>query len=181
MGYYTVSGMDLMSAQARSLGFTMIYAGQDINAMKSLNEKVFGSIQGNTNTKIIMRTEDPDTGLLAISAAGSGYRAETHDYKQVSKEFSKEFKVKEPYRLEKTDRVNFLDLKSQEAGEMHIIYKDKLVRAKSFFAEPEQSLVRTNLKLRTNHFITVKRITQKHEPNALTSKIVEQTNETNFS
>ena len=46
VGYYTVGGMDLMSAQARSLGFTMIYAGQDINAMKSLNEKVFGSIQG---------------------------------------------------------------------------------------------------------------------------------------
>ena len=157
VGYYTVGGMDLMSAQARSLGFTMIYAGQDINAMKSLNEKVFGSIQGNTNTKVIMRTEDPETSRLAISSAGKGYRAEIQDFKKESKEFSKNFKVKEPYRLEKTDRVNFLDLKSQNEGEMHIIFKDKVVRANSFYAAPEFSLNKRNLKLRTNHFITVKR------------------------
>ena len=173
VGYYTVGGMDLMSAQARSLGFTMIYAGQDINAMKSLNEKVFGSIQGNTNTKVIMRTEDPDTAKLAITSAGSGYRAESHDYKKEAKEFSKNFKVQEPYRLEKTDRVNFLDLKSQSEGEMHIIFKDKVVRAKSFFAAPEFSLDKKRLKLRTNHFITVKRaVIKTTEPNSLVAKVI---------
>ncbi len=173
VGYYTVGGMDLMSAQARSLGFTMIYAGQDINAMKSLNEKVFGSIQGNTNTKVVMRTEDPDTARLAITSAGTGYRTESHDYKIEAKEFSKNLKVLEPYRLEKTDRINFLDLKSQSEGEMHIIFKDRVVRAKSFFANPEFSLDKKKLKLRTNHFITVKRTTiKKTEPNSLVAKVI---------
>jgi intracellular multiplication protein IcmO len=49
VGYYTVEGMALMAAQARSLGFSMVYASQDLNAMKRLNEKEAQSIIANTN------------------------------------------------------------------------------------------------------------------------------------
>jgi intracellular multiplication protein IcmO len=155
VGYYMVDGMDLMAAQARSLGFAMVFAGQDINAMKRLNEKVFGSVQGNTNTKIIMRTEDPDTAKLAIDAAGKAYRAQLGSFQGQAGEIAKTYSDNMEARLEAMDRINPRDLKDQDEGEMHILHKDWLVRAKGFYAAPESSLNKRKLRLRPNHFITV--------------------------
>lgn len=156
VGYYMVDGMELMAAQARSLGFSLVFAGQDINAMKRLNEKVFGSVQGNTNTKIIMRTEDPDTAKIAIEAGGKTYRAQIGGYEgQPSEVASKSYFENREARLEAVDRVNPRDLKDQDEGEMHIFHKDWMVRAKSFYAAPESSINRKALRLRPNHFITV--------------------------
>nr|WP_250807966.1 TraM recognition domain-containing protein [Neorhizobium tomejilense] len=155
VGYYMVDGMDLMAAQARSLGFAMVFAGQDINAMKRLNEKVFGSVQGNTNTKIIMRTEDPDTAKLAVDAGGKAFRAQLGAYTGQAGELARTYSDNMEARLEAVDRINPLDLKAQDEGEMHIIHKEWLVRAKGFYAAPESSLNKRKLKLRPNHFITV--------------------------
>lgn len=157
VGYYMVDGMDLMSAQARSLGFSMIFAGQDINAMKSLNEKVFGSVQGNTNTKIIMRTEDPETAKIAVEGAGEAFRAQMKSYQSRVGEMGKSYGENSEAALERTSRINALDLKAQSEGEMHIIHSDKVVRAKAFYADPPSSLNKRALKLRTNHFITVEK------------------------
>lgn len=156
VGYYMVDGMDLMAAQARSLGFSMVFAGQDINAMKRLNEKVFGSVQGNTNTKIIMRTEDPDTAKLAIDAAGKALRAQLGSFTGMPGEIaSKTYSDNNEARVEAIDRINPVDLKAQDEGEMHIVHKEWLVRARGFYAAPESSLNKRALKLRPNHFITV--------------------------
>ena len=156
VGYYMVDGMDLMAAQARSLGFSLIFAGQDINAMKGLNEKVFGSVQGNTNTKIIMRTEDPDTAKLAVEAAGKMWLTRSTNFDGKIKElggrsYSDDMKA----GASEVDKINPLDLKDQDEGEMHILHKGWLVRAKSFYANPEGAVKKNNLKLRANYFITV--------------------------
>lgn len=156
VGYYMVDGMDLMAAQARSLGFSLIFAGQDINAMKSLNEKVFGSVRGNTNTKIIMRTEDEDTAELAVKAAGKMFLARMKSYQGKSKEIGgRSYSDDMSAGAEEVDRINPLDLKDQDEGEMHIIHKGWVVRAKSFYANPDGSVNKKNLKLRANYFITV--------------------------
>jgi intracellular multiplication protein IcmO len=34
VGYYTAQGMAVMAAQARSLGFCLVFSGQDLPAMK---------------------------------------------------------------------------------------------------------------------------------------------------
>lgn len=56
VGYYTVDGMALMAAQARTLGFSMCYASHDVNAMKRINEKEAQSIISNTDMKIFMNS-----------------------------------------------------------------------------------------------------------------------------
>lgn len=156
VGYYMVDGMDLMAAQARSLGFSLIFAGQDINAMKSLNEKVFGSVRGNTNTKIIMRTEDEETAELGVKAAGKMWLTRTKNFDgKVSEAGGRSYRDDMKAVAEETDRINPLDLKDQDEGEMHIIHKGWLVRAKSFYANPEGAVNKNNLKLRANYFITV--------------------------
>ena len=61
VGYYAVPGLALMAAQARSMGFWMIYGSQDIPALKRINEREGESIISNTATKVFMRrdgTED---------------------------------------------------------------------------------------------------------------------------
>lgn len=158
VGYYMVDGMDLMSAQARSLGFALVFAGQDINAMKRLNEKVFGSVQGNTNTKIIMRTEDPETADLAVKAGGKAFRAHMGGYEGEAKEIqSRSYKDTMNASVTEVDRINPLDLKAQNEGEMHVIHKEYVIRVKSFYANPDGNINVNNLKLRTNHFITVEK------------------------
>jgi len=158
VGYYMVDGMDLMSAQARSLGFALVFAGQDINAMKRLNEKVFGSVQGNTNTKVIMRTEDPETADLAVKAGGKAYRAQLGTYEGESKEFQgRAYKDNMQAGVQEVDRINPLDLKAQGEGEMHVIHKEYVIRCKSFYANPDGNIDTKKLSLRTNHFITVEK------------------------
>jgi intracellular multiplication protein IcmO len=150
-----VDGMDLMSAQARSLGFSLVFAGQDLHAMKRFNDKVFGSVQGNTNTKIIMRTEDPETAKLAVEAGGKALRAQLSSYEGEVGELSTSYRDKMDAQVQSTDRINPLDLKAQDEGEMHILHKDWLVRAKTFYSAPQESLRKNDLALRPNHFITV--------------------------
>lgn len=156
VGYYTVEGMALMAAQARSLGFTMVYASQDIPAMKRLNEKEAASIIANTNTKVFMRSEEADvTGKLAVDSGGKGLRAQMSGYEGKAGELGVGFNDTMDARLETADRVNWLDLKAQSEGEMHIVFKEKVVRAKSFYANPEGAVDKKKLVLRANHFIKV--------------------------
>lgn len=155
VGYYMVDGMDLMSAQARSLGFSLVFAGQDLHAMKRFNDKVFGSVQGNTNTKIIMRTEDPETAKLAVESGGKAMRATQASFQGEVGELSTSYRDNMEARVESIERINPLDLKAQDEGEMHILHKEWLIRAKTFYSAPQDSLSKSALVLRPNHFITV--------------------------
>ena len=71
-GYYMVDGVALMAAQSRSLGFSMVFASQDIPSLKRLNEKEGASIVANTNTKIFMRSsgDEPDAQRFAAEISG---------------------------------------------------------------------------------------------------------------
>lgn len=59
VGYYTTSGMGVMAAQARSLGFCLVYAAQDIAALEKRVKEEARSITGNCNIKIFGKLEDP--------------------------------------------------------------------------------------------------------------------------
>lgn len=157
VGYYTVEGMALMAAQARSLGFSMIYASQDIPAMKRLNEKEAASIIANTNTKVFMRTEEVnETGKLAVDTGDKAVRMKVGGMeRQVGELSGVHFTDGAGAQFEEANRISFTDLKAQGEGEMHVLFQEKLVRARSFYANPEGSVTVTKLKLRANHFIEV--------------------------
>ncbi|MFX7140350.1 hypothetical protein ABTH88_20700, partial [Acinetobacter baumannii] len=64
LGYYFAEGIALMFAQARSLGFMMIAAGQDVAAMaKGENKEEVDSMIANTKIKYTLALEDPDKTL----------------------------------------------------------------------------------------------------------------------
>jgi intracellular multiplication protein IcmO len=59
VGYYTTAGMGVMAAQARSLGFCLVYAAQDLAALEKRVKEEAKSITGNCNIKIFGKIEDP--------------------------------------------------------------------------------------------------------------------------
>lgn len=156
VGYYTVDGMALMAAQARSLGFSLFFAAQDLPAMKRNNEKEANSIIANTNIKIGMKIEEmKETGSLFVDAGGKAHRTQMKGYQGNIGEISRTYMDTLDAGIETMDRINLLDLKSQTTSEMHITYGDKIIRGKSLYTDAENILNKKKLKLRTNHFITI--------------------------
>ncbi|AOG03116.1 TraM recognition domain-containing protein [Bosea sp. RAC05] len=159
VGYYTVEGMALMAAQARSLGFSMVYASQDISAMKRLADKEADSIIGNTNIKIYMRTEDPDkTAELATKRGGKAIRTQLRGYQgEVGEIGGQLYRDQTEAGLEQGDVINFRDLADQSEGEMHITFKSLVVRARGFYASPSTSFDAEKHRIKPNHFIQVEK------------------------
>jgi len=135
VGYYFVEGMAVMAAQARSLGFSLIFGAQDLAQMRKLNKEEADSVIANTAFKVGMKVEDPgDTAELFVKSAGdilidqtSGFQSDAGSFAGYRDQKSTSTQVK--------SRVHLLDLKSQGPGEAHFIFEDKLVRGRTMFVK----------------------------------------------
>lgn len=157
-GYYVVKGAAVMPAQARSLGFSMVFAGQDYPAFKKNNnaEEAVSTI-GNCNIKIFMKVEDPtDTFDLFKQSVGQALVSKSSGSEYDNSGLLGGYKDEKRVSTEVRDRGHLLDLKDQREGEAHIIFKSTLVRAKMFYAQPDQVK-----KLQLNHFLKVEPPTKK--------------------
>lgn len=153
-GYYSVKGAAVMPAQARSLGFSMIFAGQDYAAFKKGDEKEAESIVANCNIKIFMKLEDPmATYELFEKSVGEGIVTQTTRYQKNKNGgiFGNNGYVKDDgVSTESRKRGNLLDLKEQGPGEAHILFKSSLIRATMFYANPKNAK-----EYRVNYFLKV--------------------------
>lgn len=59
VGYYAAQGMAVMAAQARSLGFSLVFAAQDMPALEKRVKEEARSITANCNIKMFGKLEDP--------------------------------------------------------------------------------------------------------------------------
>ena len=150
-GYYVVKGAAVMPAQARSLGFCMVFAGQDYPAFKKNNnaEEAISTI-GNCNVKIFMKLEDPtDTFDLFKQSVGEALVSKTGGFAYETGIVGSYMDEKRA-SIERRSRGDLLDLKDQGPGEAHIIFKSTLVRAKMFYVNPAKPI-----KIQLNHFLRV--------------------------
>ena len=138
-GYYVVKGASVMPAQARSLGFCMVFAGQDYPAFKKNNnaEEAISTI-GNCNIKIFMKLEDPtETFDLAEKSIGEGNVGKTSGL-TLNQGAVNQYADQQNANIERRKRADWLDFKDHREGEAHIIFKSTLVRANMFFAAPKE-------------------------------------------
>lgn len=150
-GYYAVKGFAVVPAQARSLGFSVVFAGQDLPAFQKASKEEALSIGANTNIKICMKLEDPqDTWEFFMKTAGESYVAHVSGFQSNAGSVSNSYLDTRGASVEKRQRVDLLDLKEQREGEMHIFFKSKIVRGRFFYADPQP--VR---RLRLNQFLKV--------------------------
>ncbi|MDQ5884426.1 MAG: intracellular multiplication protein IcmO, partial [Pseudomonadota bacterium] len=136
-GYYAVKGFAVVPAQARSLGFSAIFAGQDLPAFQKASKEEAASIGANCNIKICMKLEDPtDTWDFFTKTAGEAYVTKVDSFQVKDASFSNSYMDTRSSSFEKRARIDLLDLKEQTEGEGHIFFKSKIVRAKMFYANP---------------------------------------------
>ncbi len=150
-GYYAVKGFAVVPAQARSLGFSVVFAGQDLPAFQKASKEEAASIGANTNIKICMKLEDPtDTWEFFMKGAGEAYVTAVDSFSASQNSISNAYLDTKSAKTEKRARIDLLDLKDQGLGEAHIFFKSDIVRAKTFYANPPPCK-----KMRLNQFLKV--------------------------
>lgn len=150
-GYYAVKGFAVVPAQARSLGFSIVFAGQDLPAFQKASKEEALSIGANTNIKICMKLEDPlDTWDFFSKTAGESYVTKVDAFQTRPESVMNSYLDTRSSSAEKRARIDLLDLKEQREGEGHIFFKSKIVRAKMFFVDPKPVK-----RMRLNQFLRV--------------------------
>lgn len=137
-GYYAVPGFAVVPAQARSLGFSAIFAGQDLPAFQKASKEEAASIGANTNIKICMKMEDPtDTWEFFNKTAGETYATSVSGFQVNAGSMTNNYLDTRNASIEKRARIDLLDLRDQREGDAHIFYRSKIIRARMFYANPK--------------------------------------------
>ena len=137
-GYYAVPGFAVVPAQARSLGFSAIFAGQDLPAFQKASKEEAASIGANTNIKICMKLEDPvETLEFFTKTAGEAYVTKVDAFQTQDTSITNAYRDTKSSSFEKRARIDLLDLKEQTEGEAHIFFRSTIIRAKMFYANPK--------------------------------------------
>lgn len=137
-GYYAVPGFAVVPAQARSLGFSAIFAGQDLPAFQKASKEEAASIGANTNIKICMKMEDPtDTWEFFNKTAGETYATSVSGFQVNTGSMTSNYLDNRSASIEKRSRIDLLDLRDQREGDAHIFYRSKIIRARMFYANPK--------------------------------------------
>lgn len=145
VGYYTAQGMAVMAAQARSLGFCLIFAAQDLPAMEKRVKQEAQSILGNCNLKIFGKLEDPlESKKFFDEHVGTGWVYETQGFTAPTNLMSSFF-VNNPYidnratgTVSLRPRAAYDHLRKQREGQVHMLFHEFLVVAQMYHAEPER-------------------------------------------
>jgi hypothetical protein len=149
-----------MAAQGRSLGFSLVFATQDLPSLFRQNDKEAKSIIGNTSNKLFLRVEEGEqTAKLAIESAGKGMKAQLQGWSGKSGELRTSYNDSMEARAEMVDRISALDLRALGVGEAMLIWHDQFFKVQTFHAFPEGEYEDDlpQLELRVNHFIPVAR------------------------
>jgi intracellular multiplication protein IcmO len=141
VGYYTAQGMAVMAAQARSLGFSLIFAAQDIPSMEKRVKQEAQSILANCNLKIFGKVEDPlDTKKFFQDHVGSSWVIESKGMTAHHNTLSSLF-LHHPFSDDMggsgptvRGRADYDHLRTQREGEVHMFFNEWLVRARMFHA-----------------------------------------------
>lgn len=150
-GYYAVKGFAVVAAQARSLGFSAVFAGQDLPAFQKASKEEAASIGANCNIKICMKLEDPqETWEFFNKAAGETYVTNVSSFQMNPGSMTMNYMDSRNTSVDRRQRIELLDLKDQREGEAHIFFKSRIIRAEMFYANPKPIK-----KLRLGHFLKV--------------------------
>lgn len=150
-GYYAVKGFAVVPAQARSLGFSAIFAGQDLPAFQKASKEEAASIGANTNIKICMKLEDPaETWEFFSKTAGETYITKVDAFQTKPESVINDYLDTRSASSERRARIDLMDLKDQREGEAHIFFKSRIIRARMFYANPTPAA-----KIQLNQFLKV--------------------------
>ena len=133
-GYYLVKGMDVMAAQARSLGFSVVVGAQDLQAMRGDNPQAANSVIANTYLNCIGATVDADDTLRFIQAKTGKQRvaASTGGRRQAGL-LAAAPRDSTDYSYIEVDQTTPGELRNLGAGEFKFIFEDRVHTGRGFY------------------------------------------------
>ncbi len=135
VGYYTAQGMAVMAAQARSLGFCLVFSGQDLPAMKKRVREEANSIVANCNIKIFGKLEDPtETKDFFEKTVGSGFFTEVSSFS--TEGGSSSYFDSKQASVQLRPRASYDGLREFKEGEAVMCFAGVLYDTKIFYSNP---------------------------------------------
>ncbi len=136
VGYYTAEGMAVMAAQARSLGFSLVFAAQDLPAMEKRVKEEARSITANCNIKIFGKLEDPDqTTDFMEKVAGKAIVTEVSTFSRLPGSTSNSFFGGDSASKELRTRITGDSVRLFKEGEAALMFASKVVEMKVFYTD----------------------------------------------
>ncbi len=151
VGYYTTQGMAVMAAQARSLGFCLVFAAQDMPALEKRVKEEARSITGNCNLKIFGKLEDPtQTREFFEKTIGEAKVLEASSQKKDKGIIGSSYGEGDQVSLVSKAKASYGELKSFREGEAILSFGDVVIKGRIFYSNP--SGIKS---LRVNKFIAI--------------------------
>ncbi len=137
VGYYTAEGMAVMAAQARSLGFCLVFSGQDLPAMKKRVREEANSITANCNIKIFGKLEDPtETKEFFEKTVGSALVTEVSGFQMAGgTEFGSYFDTQQA-SVQSRPRAEYDQLRGFIEGQAVVTFGSTVVNCAIFYSNP---------------------------------------------
>ncbi len=127
-GSYSVPGFSTVLAQARSLNCAVCISAQELGRL--MKDKEEGeALLANTNIKIFMKIEDPNTGKIAIERADEAWEIVPSNLRK-HYGLIKEGEYADSWSVQERKRLKILDLVKMEPGDAWLIYNDQLIKFK---------------------------------------------------
>jgi intracellular multiplication protein IcmO len=137
VGYYTAQGMAVMAAQARSLGFSLIYSAQDLPAMEKRVKEESRSITANCNIKIFGKLEDPtQTKEFFEKTVGSTLVMESSGFQLQGGRGTGSYFDNQQAGLQIRPRASYDALRGFKEGEACIAFSDMVVDTNIYYSNP---------------------------------------------
>lgn len=133
-GYYMVKGIDTMMAQARSLGFMIVIAGQDMASMQSISSQIAETAAANARLTVAGATEDAKKTWQFLNQKFAKQRVAVTTGKTSKPGLLNVKWANRPDRqFIETDRIKIGDLQKLREGEFYFLLESKLVKVRSFY------------------------------------------------
>ena len=133
-GYYMVKGIDVMMAQARSLGFMIIVAGQDMAAMQAKSPQIAETAAANASIFAAGKTVDGDkTAGFIQKIFGRTQVAVTSGYSAQSGFLGNKWVDRMDASFQEVEKVKLDELQNMMEGEFYFLFNGTIVRAATFY------------------------------------------------
>ena len=133
-GYYMVKGIDTMMAQARSLGFMIILAGQDMAAMQSVSPQIAETASANARLTAAGAMEDAQRTWEFLRRK-FGRQKTAVSTGRVARDglFRTRWVDRPDVSFTEVDRARIGDLQKLKEGEFYYLFESTLVKTRTFY------------------------------------------------
>jgi len=137
VGYYTTEGMAVMAAQARSLGFCLVYSAQDLPALEKRVKEEARSITANCNIKIFGKLEDPtQTKEFFEKTVGQAIVTQVSGFAVNKGSLSGSFDSNTQASVNFLGRASYDGLRAQKEGEAVLAFSTEVRDTNIFYCNP---------------------------------------------